>query len=135
MSINYGKSNGIVIITRLLVDTDVMIELTRGNDKAIQLLNMYQKQHQLCVSSITRYELLIGSRNKSELKDLLELLTFFNTLSLNNEIAQMAEKLIIDYNLSHNLQLASTALINCTALLSRNNKDFHYIKDLRLLNY
>lgn len=127
-------------MTRLLVDTDVMIELTRGNDKAIQLLNMYQKQHQLCVSSITRYELLIGSRNKSELKDLLELLTFFNTLSLNNEIAQMAEKLIIDYNLSHNLQLAdaliaSTALVNHTALLSRNNKDFHYIKDLRLLNY
>lgn len=92
------------------------------------------------MSYITRYELLIGSRNKSELKDLLELLTFFNTLSLNNEIAMTAEKLIIDYNLSHNLQLAdalvaSTALTNNTALLSRNHKDFHYIKALQLLTY
>lgn len=125
---------------KLLVDTDVMIELTRGNNQAIQLLNTYQKQHQLCVSSITRYELLIGSRNKSELKDLLELLTFFNTLSLNNEIAQMAEKLIIDYNLSHNLQLAdaliaSTALVNNVALLSRNKKDFQYIDKLNLISY
>lgn len=125
---------------KLLVDTDVMIELTRGNNQAIQLLNTYHKQHQLCVSSITRYELLIGSRNKSELKDLLELLTFFNTLSLNNEIAQMAEKFIIDYNLSHNLQLAdaliaSTALVNNVALLSRNKKDFQYIDKLNLISY
>lgn len=124
----------------LLIDSDVMIELTRKNQKAIDILTKYQERHQLCVSSITRYELLIGSRNKSELKDLLELLTFFNTLSLNHEIAQMAEKLIIDYNLSHNLQLAdaliaSTALVNDVSLLSRNHKDFHYIKDLRLLPY
>lgn len=127
-------------MTKLLVDTDVMIELTRGNNQAIQLLNTYQKQYQLCVSSITRYELLIGSRNKSELKDLLELLTFFNTLSLNNEIAQMAEKLIIDYNLSHNLQLAdaliaSTALVNDVGLLSRNKKDFQYIDKINLIPY
>lgn len=125
---------------KLLIDTDVMIELTRGNNQAIQLLNTYQKQHQLCVSSINRYELLIGSRNKSELKDLLELLTFFNTLSLNNEIAQMAEKLIIDYNLSHNLQLAdaliaSTALVNDVGLLSRNKKDFQYIDKINLISY
>ncbi|WP_394261560.1 type II toxin-antitoxin system VapC family toxin [Moraxella boevrei] len=127
-------------MTKLLIDTDVMIELTRGNNQAIQLLNTYQKQHQLCVSSINRYELLIGSRNKSELKDLLELLTFFNTLSLNNEIAQMAEKLIIDYNLSHNLQLAdaliaSTALVNDVGLLSRNKKDFQYTDKINLISY
>lgn len=84
--------------------------------------------------------MLIGSRNKSELKDLLELLTFFNTLSLNNEIAQMAEKLIIDYNLSHNLQLAdaliaSTALVNDVGLLSRNKKDFQYIDKINLISY
>lgn len=34
-------------MTKLLIDTDVMIELTRGNNQAIQLLNTYQKQHQL----------------------------------------------------------------------------------------
>lgn len=125
---------------KLLIDTDVMIELTRGNNKTIQLLNGYQEQYLLCVSNITRYELLIGSRNKSELKDLLELLKFFNTLSLNREIAQMAETLIIDYNLSHNLQLAdaliaSTALYYESPLLSRNKKDFQYIDKLNLIPY
>lgn len=125
---------------RLLVDSDVIIELTRNNQKAIDVLSQYQKQFRLCVSSITRYELLIGARNKQELKDLLQLLNTFETLPLNERIANYAEQLLIAYNLSHNLQLAdgliaATALFYHIELLSRNKKDFSYIDTLQLRTY
>lgn len=55
----------------VLIDSDVMIELTRGSQKAIDVLSQYQAGHRLCVSSISRYELLLGARNKQELHDLL----------------------------------------------------------------
>lgn len=125
---------------KVLVDTDVLVDLIRGNDKAVQLLNHYYKQYELCVSSITRHELLIGGRSRQETRDLLELLALLKTLPLSDEVAQTAENLIVDYSLSHNLQLvdaliAGTALKNQALLLSGYGKNFHYIKDLVLLPY
>lgn len=139
MFANYVKSNG-ANVRKLLIDSDVLIELTRNHQKALDVLTEYQRHYRLCVSSITRYELLIGSRNKQELRDLLQLLDTFETLPLNEAIAYCAERLLLAYNLSHNLQLAdsliaSTALIHQIELLSRNKKDFAYIKELKLLAY
>lgn len=139
MSVNCVKSNG-ANVQNLLIDSDVIIELTRKSQKALDALTEYQKHYRLCVSSITRYELLIGSRNKQELRDLLQLLGTFETLPLNEIIAHYAERLLLAYNLSHNLQLAdsliaSTVLVYQIELLSRNKKDFAYIQDLKLLIY
>lgn len=139
MSVNCVKSNG-ANVQNLLIDSDVIIELTRKSQKALDVLTEHQKHYRLCVSSITRYELLIGSRNKQELRDLLQLLGAFETLPLNEIIAHYAERLLLAYNLSHNLQLADsliagTALVYQIELLSRNKKDFAYIQDLKLLIY
>lgn len=128
------------MMNKLLIDSDVIIELTRGSRYANTLLTNYKQQYTLCISTITRYEVLIGSKNKQEMQWLLQLLQAFETLYLDEKISQKAEKLLILYNLSHNLQLAD-AIIGATAItyqipfLSRNQKDFRYISTLNLLPY
>lgn len=124
----------------LLIDSDVLIELSRGNQTAINLLNNYQKEYRLCVSIITKYELIIGAFNKQDLTKTLRFLNRFYCYSLNDDIAKIAEQLLQTYALSHQLKIAdcliaSTALCFDLPLLSRNKKDFHCIEKLTLIPY
>ncbi len=125
---------------KLIVDSDIIIEISRGNKKASVLLTRYKKEYTLCVSAVTRYEVIVGCRNKQEMNFILKLLEKFITISLNEEISRITDDLIINNTLSHNLQLAdaliaSTAIYHSASLISRNQKDFRYIDDLKLLTY
>lgn len=125
----------------LLIDSDVLIELNRGSQTVGLLLNQYQKDnYRLCISIITKYELIIGAFNKQDLAKTLRFLNRFYCYSLNDDIAKIAEQLLQTYALSHQLKIAdcliaSTALYFDLPLLSRNKKDFHYIEKLTLISY
>lgn len=127
-------------VIMLVVDTDVIIDISHGDTKAIDILAKHQINHELVISSITRYEVLVGCRNKQEMQAILKLLEAFRTLPLNETIAMIADELIITYALSHGLKapdalIASTAIHYASNLLSKNQKDFRYITDLKLLAY
>ncbi len=53
-----------------IVDTDILIDVARGNDDAIDCLLRFEKSSTLAISAVTQMQLLIGCRNKRELKDL-----------------------------------------------------------------
>lgn len=125
---------------KLVVDSDVVIDISRGIKKASVLLTQYKQSHVLYVSAFTRYEVLVGCRNKTEMRFILALLDKFNLLPLNEDISTLTEKLIIDYALSHGLKpadalIAATAIYYSADLISKNQKDFRYITDLKLLAY
>lgn len=50
-------------MSMLIVDSDVIIDVSRGDTDTTRLLNSYVGEHELFVSAITRYEVLVGCRN------------------------------------------------------------------------
>lgn len=124
----------------LIVDTDILIDIGRNDNVAIERLKLEKDKYELAVSVITEMELIIGCINKTELKYVEQFLESFEVLSLNLEISRKAVDLLKQYRLSHGLLIAdsliaATAIIFNTALLTKNQKDFKFIKELRFLKY
>jgi predicted nucleic acid-binding protein len=124
----------------LLIDTDVLIDVGRKNKIAIDRLNEEQKTSIIAISSITQMELIVGCRNKNELKQLEKFLEDFEIINLNYEITQKAIELLKEYKLSHGLLIAdsliaASAMILDAPLFTKNQKDFRYIKGLKVLKY
>lgn len=85
-------------------------------------------------------ELIVGCRNKKEIGILENFLNRFEIFSLNEDIADKAVEILRTYRLSHGLLIAdsfiaATALTLQSSLLSKNQKDYKFIKKLNLLSY
>ena len=94
----------------------------------------------LGISVVTQMELIIGCRNKKELKDLNQFLKRFQIISLNENTATKAIDLLHRYRLSHGLLIAdsliaATALVMDVSFPSKNQKDYRFIENLKLLPY
>ncbi len=124
----------------ILVDSNILIRFSRGDNESAKWLETTGLQDELLVSVITELELLVGSRDKRHLSEIKTFLSRFPALDITPEISRLASKLIEECCLSHNLQVAdslipATALINNFALATINKKDFRYIKGLKLADY
>ncbi len=85
-------------------------------------------------------ELIVGCRNKIELKNLDQFLEDFEIIGLNYSITQRAVDLLKEFRLSHGLLIgdsliAATSLVLEAPLLTRNRRDFQFIEGLILLSY
>ncbi len=85
-------------------------------------------------------ELIIGCRNKKELKSLDHFLQRFDIISLNEHISDTAADLLKTYHLSHGLLIAdalvaATAIAANTKVISKNQKDYRFIEKLDLMEY
>ena len=124
----------------LLVDTDILIDVARGNDFALQFMNRAAQQGALAISIVTEMELIVGCRNRRELKSMNTFLKRFSVIPLTPEISTLASNLLRTYRLSHGLLIAD-ALIAATALVlklrfaSKNQKDFRFIDGLMLIAF
>ena len=124
----------------LIVDSDILIDIGRNDETAIHRLKEEESQSTLAICSVTQMELIVGCRNKTELKHLDKFLEDFEIISLNYEITQKAIELLKEYRLSHGLLIAdsiiaATSLILDVSLLTKNQKDYKFIKGINLLNY
>jgi predicted nucleic acid-binding protein len=123
-----------------IVDTDILIDAGRGISEAFACLQRLESQSTLAVSAITQMELFIGCRNKSELQQTEKFLERFVLLKLSEQISDRATDLLKQYRLSHGLLIAD-ALIASTAItfdvefISKNQRDYQFIKGLNLLSY
>lgn len=85
-------------------------------------------------------DILVGCRNKTELRALRQFLRRFRILKLSETISDRAVELLERYRLSHRLLIAD-ALIAATALswdcslASKNQRDYRFIADRDLLPY
>lgn len=85
-------------------------------------------------------ELIVGCRNKTELKDLRKFLNRYQMLKITDQISDRAVDLLEQYFLSHGLLIAdgliaATALVHNEALITKNQRDFRFIVGLSLLPY
>jgi predicted nucleic acid-binding protein len=53
-----------------IVDSDILIDVARGDSDAIRCLLRLEKTSVLAISAVTELELIVGCRNKTELRDL-----------------------------------------------------------------
>src|SRR5687767_14939937 len=96
-------------------DTDILIDVGRGEQEAINCLQKHAQISTLVISVITQMELIVGCRHKKELQSLTKFLKRFQILELNKQISVKSVELLERYRLSHGL-LIPDALIAATAI-------------------
>jgi predicted nucleic acid-binding protein len=85
-------------------------------------------------------ELIVGCRNKAELRALDKFLSRFRVMKLNEETCDVAVDLLRRYRLSHGLLIAdvliaATAISQGIPFVTKNERDYRFIAGLRLLPY
>lgn len=128
--------------SNILIDTDVLINFFDKNKKFYHITQnaFYEfsdRNEEPLISIISELEILQGSKNNKDKKNILKKIESINTVLISDNICTLARDLIIKYSSSHGLLLAdafiaSTALLLEIELFTFNKKDFHFIKDLRL---
>lgn len=66
-----------------LVDTDILIDAALQVDDAINCLDFLEETSSLAVSVVTQMELIIGCRNKAELRKLEQFLERFEIVPIH----------------------------------------------------
>jgi predicted nucleic acid-binding protein len=96
-----------------LVDSDIMVDLTRGNSAAADFLDGLAGVWS--ISAITCLELLAGARTQRETNDLDLGLSGYRAIASNEDITRRAFYLMKTYARAHGLQTLDS-LIAATAL-------------------
>ena len=128
------------MINYIIIDTDIIINIGRKDKTAIERIRKEENSSILSISAVTEMELIIGCRNKSEQKLLEKFLINFEIVNINYEITVKAIELLKRYRLSHGLLIAdsliaATSIITDRPILTKNQKDYKFIEDLKLISY
>jgi predicted nucleic acid-binding protein len=131
---------GKVMADFVIIDTDILIDAGRNVSEAVDCLKRIEQSASLAASVVTQMELLVGCRNKIEFKELDHFLSRFKILNLTETISESTVDLLRQYRLSHGLlipdaMIAATALEHNSEIISKNQRDFRFIKGLNLLVY
>lgn len=126
------------MIERVLVDSDILIDVSRGISATTALFSATAQAARIMISAVVQMELLIGCRNRGELQITERFLSRFEVVDVNETTSKRAVLLLTTYNLSHGLLIpdaliAATALVIEVPLLSKNQRDFRFIENLNLL--
>ena len=120
----------------LLIDSDVLIWVARGNTSAI---NKLQSSPNWRISAVSYMELAQGCRDKAELKAMQKAFLYEagDVLAITQPISDLACTLVEKYALSHSVHLAdaliaATAMTHAMPLLTGNSKHFSAIKGLEI---
>jgi predicted nucleic acid-binding protein len=125
---------------RVIIDTDILIDISLKREQSISYVENLENNYMLAISAITKMELIVGCRNKQELAILEKFLRHFQVITLDDSITHIAIQLLQRYRLSHGLLIpdaliAATALDFNIALASKNQRDYRFIDNLKLLPF
>jgi predicted nucleic acid-binding protein len=123
----------------MIFDTDILIWVQRGNDKAARLIER-DKDKYLSIQSYM--ELLQGARNKTHHQYVKSFINEFefSILPLTENIGHRALIYVEEYALSSNMRtgdaiIAATAVENNRMLVSSNVKHFKAVNELQLKRF
>jgi len=116
----------------IVIDTNVVIEYLKGNERIIQTVNEYSKNHGIGITYISEYELLKYSDKKN--KVLEEFIKNITVLYPDNTSAARSAEIFIKLRSSGDLINENDILIAGIALKNNNkfitlDSDFNKIKD------
>ena len=113
-----------------MIDSDIMVDFTRGNAKAADYLDSLGDGCRL--SAITALELIAGARNQREVTDLDVLISAYDQIPPTDDVTRRAYYLMKTHAKSAGLGtldalIAATAIENGFTLVSKNRKHFQVI--------
>jgi len=111
----------------ILVDTDVLIDFLRGNDKAVAFID--ECSAQIILSSIVVAELYAGVKGADELSVLDNFVSLFRVVPIDCEVARAGGLYKRDFGQSHGVGLAD-AILAATA-----DKENAELKTLNVKHY
>lgn len=116
-----------------LFDTDVLIDMLKGNEHAIRFLE--ESMSVIYISAITMAELQAGVRNRREQEQMDNFFEELEIISVLPEIAREAGVIRNVYGKSHGSGLAdciiaATAKIQNIPLITLNRKHFPMIQNI-----
>ncbi len=123
--------------TSEVIDTDILIDATRGIADAVAFLADHQVSG-IQISTISAMELVVGCRNKTELTQIQQFLQKCTVLPVTATASQIAYQLMESFFLSHGL-LMPDALIAATVkergqvLYTKNVRHFDMIPRLTVM--
>ena len=123
----------------MIFDTDILIWVQRGNEKAAKLIEQDEDRY----LSIQSYmELLQGAKNKVHHKYVKDFISEFefSILPFTENIGHRALIYVEEYALSSNMRagdavIAATAVENNMMLASSNIKHFKVVNELQLKSF
>jgi len=123
-------------MSRKLLDTTVLIDLSRGNTDAADFVDDASGSGtSLYVSVISAMELIAGCRDEIEVQRAQKLIASFPLIHLSHVESAAAYDLVVAYNKSHGLSIpdafiAATALTQGLELATDNDRHFRMIPGL-----
>lgn len=123
----------------VVVDTSVFIEYLRAKNKKQTTLYRSVSKHNIYISSITLYELLMGATNNQKLQDVKLLTEDVIILPFDQEASQKSGEIyhklrssnkMIDFR---DLFIAATCLIHNLPIKTLNIKHFKRVSGLKTL--
>ncbi len=120
--------------TKLLLDTDVLIDFLRGYDTAVKYVKQHSKK--IVISAISVSELYAGVKDNEERKELDDFVELFQILPVTLEIAQKGGLYKRDFFKSHRVGLAdgiiaATARTHQLDLKTLNIKHFPMLQGIK----
>lgn len=120
----------------MIIDTDVLIWYSRGNEQAINFIHSLETFH---ISVVTYIEIVQGVRNKKELNAFKKSLGILKAQVIQiDELASTKAMFFVEqYSLSHPMELAD-ALIGATAvnkqmpLVTCNEKHYKHLPEIKI---
>lgn len=125
---------------KVVIDTNIIIDYLRQEGKRErknQLEVILEKKNIIpLLSAATIQELFAGQSSKESRQEtrIRKILTLFETLVINEEVAEMAGKTMRDalpIIQFADAQIAATAILEKAFLLTKNKKDFANIRGIR----
>lgn len=125
---------------RIIIDTDILIDVGRNVAKAVSFLDKIEKEFTPIISVVTQMELIVGCRSKKELSVIDKFVGRFNIASMDEAITDKGVVLLHKYRLSHGLLIAdaliaATAIIKEASLATKNQGDYRFIDELVMVSY
>ena len=123
----------------MVVDTCIFIDFLRAKDKTDSLLFRVSDENQICISSVTLYELLMGATSPEKINDIKLLTDEIPVLPFDEIVARESSltyhKLrkvnkMIDFR---DIFIAATCIVNDLPLLTLNKSHFERVKGLKIL--
>jgi tRNA(fMet)-specific endonuclease VapC len=116
-----------------LIDTDVLVDVSRGNPAAIAYIDSLSNDWAL--SAMTALEFIAGAKNQREVGLIDRLIQVYETTAVNDAIGRLAYELLKKYAKSDGLRtfdslIAATAMLGRRTLVTRNRRHFEMIGGL-----
>ena len=120
----------------ILCDTNILIEISKGNTQIIQEVQQIGIQN-IAISAVTAAEFMYGALNKQEMAKIKKALRQIHIIQMNEKISTKMIDLVENYALSHTLAvpdaiIAATSIIEDIPLYTLNLKDFRFVPELEL---